>query len=148
MKYLSTIVCYCNAVILSIFVLTSCESKNDDDISNKEMPIYVYNAPCITWGASKTFVKKQMDGFKLLHEDEHTLIYNGNQTEDLISYGFDSNKLFVTNVFIQCEKATTEDIKQSFIGYLPQVGYNETTYLNEEKETIGEITTIDKDGIN
>lgn len=111
-------------------------------------PVFVFNKPCLQWGLSQSDVKEEMNDFSLLFEDNTTLIYKGKDMESLISYSFTTNELRTACVFIQNDLSSLTDIAKSFNGYSSLPEYEEPTYTNVQTNTIGEITTVEKDGLS
>lgn len=119
--------------------------SSDEDIQE---PVFVFNKPCLQWGLSQSEVKEEMNGFSLLFEDNATLIYKGKDTESLISYNFTANELRTSCVFIQNDLSSLTDITKSFNGYSSLPEYEEPTYTNVQTNTVGEITTVERDGLS
>lgn len=151
MKILNHTFFKCLLALLTMTIVFACsgsddekeiaqeEEKENEEVEQEETPIYTFNKPCITWGTSMTAVKEQMSKYNLLHEDSQLLIYEGDQTESLISYAFNEANLFATSVYIESSSTTMTDLKQAFIGY--SESSDAAAYFDETTYTIGEITT-------
>lgn len=121
------------AVLLAVFLTFGCSDNNGEQES------YVLNKPCLQWGVSQETVKQKMIDFVLLYEDDNTLIYKGKDTESLISYAFETDKLSTANVFVKKNMIPFSEIEQSFKGYSKSLENDGVLYVNEEKSTVGEI---------
>ena len=130
-------------LILAVITTAICGCSDNEDI---QTPVFVFNKPCLQWDLSQSDVKEEMKSFSLLYEDGGMLIYEGKDTESLITYDFQYNKLGTSCVFIKSDLVSLSDVSQAFNGYSTLPEYIETTYINLQTNTVGELTTVEKNG--
>ena len=109
------------AVLLAVLLTFGCSDNNGEQES------YVLNKPCLQWGVSQETVKQKMIDFVLLYEDDNTLIYKGKDTESLISYAFETDKLSTANDFVKNAVVCTQRPATPASGPMPrQTSINST----------------------
>ena len=124
----------------------SIGNKDTDDNKDTDEITASFNTPCIQWGLSKSQIEQQMSNFNLLMsllDGENTLVYDGKDIESLISYEFKSNKLCASNVFIKKDLVSLTEISLLFNDYSKLSEFEDITYINEIKNTVAEISTIE-----
>mgnify|MGYP003305649413 CR=1 FL=1 len=72
--------------ILCIFgvLLSGCET--DEIVNVTTNPTLGIVNPCVIWGATQDKVNQYMRNFDNVHNDNNTLIFNGDDKVELISY--------------------------------------------------------------
>ncbi|MFV0328719.1 MAG: hypothetical protein ACK5M3_00420 [Dysgonomonas sp.] len=133
------------SVISILFVITSCESDDNDQSSNKKIP---YSIPCLEWKAPKDKVLIYMDGFTLTGEETNYFYYTGKKVENIISYQFQDGSLDVVALTIPSTSVSLSDLKSTlnkyiYLGEIDGV----LVYANEAENTLATISTFVKNNI-
>lgn len=129
-----------------LIVITSCESDDNDQSTNKKMP---YSIPCLEWKAPKGKVLIYMDGFTLTGEETNYLYYTGKKVENIISYQFQDGGLDMAALTIPNTSISLTDLKSTlnkyiYLGEIDGV----QVYVNEAENTLATISSFVKDNIS
>ena len=125
--------------LLSVF---SCE-KDTIDISD---PIQALNSISTNWGSSAADIRKYMNGYTPVKEDDQIIIYQGKNGENYMSYKFVNNKLTASLLMI---RNTNSD--RVFDNYLQSYQYvgninNDMIYQSQGKNSLAITNSAFDDG--
>lgn len=129
------------AVLLCLPTLYNCGS--DEGGINLEQSLEL---PLTDWGATKAQIKAEMQDYTLRFEEDDLLIYKGKNIENIISYEFRDEKLYLSNIIIEADRFSPTDVTQLFENYTELAEYDNTTYINESTNTLAEISPITGSG--
>lgn len=115
----------------------------DDGLSGSKGNQADYDWLCLTWGWPLVSVEYEMRDYTLLAEEDDMLVYKDDLNGYIISYGFESQELISTSVFIKADSVAVVDLVDSFSSYELLSGYDELTYVNVATNTVGEIATVE-----
>ena len=115
----------------------------DDGLSGNEGYQSDFDGICLRWGWPLVSVEYEMRDYTLLAEEDDMLVYKDDLNGYIISYGFESQELISTSVFIKADSVAVVDLVDSFSSYELLSGYDELTYVNVATNTVGEIATVE-----
>ena len=130
--------------MLAILPLAIAFIGCDDGLSGNKGYQADYNGICLRWGWPLVSVEYEMRDFTLLAEEDDMPVYKDDQNGSIISYGFESQELISTSVFIKAGSVAAIDLVNSFSSYKQLSGYDELTYVNTSINTVGEIVIVEK----
>lgn len=126
------------AILLSLpALLYNCGS--DEGEINLEQSLEL---PLTDWGATKAQIKAEMQDYALRAEMDDLLVYKGKNIENIISYEFRDDKLYLSNIIIEADRFSPTAVTQLFENYTELAEYDNTTYINESTNTLAEISPI------
>ncbi|MDE6697046.1 MAG: formylglycine-generating enzyme family protein, partial [Muribaculaceae bacterium] len=138
--YLSTIkpIFFCG----SLLFVFSCQ-KDTIDISD---PTQALNSISTKWGSTTTEIRKHMNGYTPIKEEDQIMIFQGKNGDNYISYKFIDNKLSGSLLMIK-----NLDNNTVFDNYLKSYQYvgninKDMIYQSQGKNTLA-ITKTDNDGL-
>lgn len=134
------------SAISILIVITSCESDDNDQSTNKKIP---YSIPCLEWKAPKDKVSIYMEGFALTGEETNYLYYTGKKVENIISYQFQEDGLDMVALTIPNTSVSLTDLKSTLNKYIYLGEINGVqVYVNEAENTLATISTFATDNIS
>ena len=126
------------------WLISDDNDDNNDDNGDDDNSKVDYLDPFITWGASKSQVKRYMSSYELGYESDYMLAYAGKGIEEAYYYWFDNSELCISEIDIPLDNANKNALANKLVydGY-EFIQSSDTTdyYISADFSTVVELST-------